>query len=192
MTAPMSKGYLAFVLSFLVVLAAGADGAEPMHTGDLVGGSVLLSTTPLGPRDAYSNPLGFSLFYDSARFLPRRELRLGATLSSYQMLPRRSQFGTSVMLLPALSGRLETPRLSVAPGVVFSPFVSLGSYLRWYSFLSQTRFAARPAFSLGGDLRLSVDSSRMYAAGVSYTLLWEETLRSLFSLSISLGYRFEG
>ncbi len=192
MTVPTAKGYLVFLLSFLLLATEQTDGREPTHSGDLLGASMLLSTTPLGPQDAYSNPVGLSLFYDSSRFLPWKAIRLGATLSSYQMLPRRSEFGSSIMLLSALTGRLETPGLFGAPGLVFSPFASIGSYLRWYSFLSDGRFAARPAFSLGGDFRLSVDSSLMYAAGLSYTALWEERLRSLFALSISLGYRFDG
>ena len=164
---------------------------EHSETGDVVGGALVLATTPLGADDAYSNPFGFSVFYDTSRIFPWDGVRLGAALTSYQMLPRREEFGTSVMLLPTVTGRFTAERLSPFPGVRFWPYVSLGSYLRWYTFLSDRRFAARPVITLGWETRLSLQPRSVYALALSYSALWEERLRSLVSITASIGYRFE-
>lgn len=158
--------------------------------GDVVGGALILTTTPLGSEDAYSNPVGFSLFYDTSRFSPWEGVRFGAALSSYQMVPRREEFGSSFMLVPTVTGRFTADRLSPFPGIRFWPYFSLGSYLRWYTFLSDRRFAARPVVTLGWETRLSLQPRSVYALALSYSALWEERLRSLVSITASIGYRF--
>lgn len=174
---------LLFLLSLLFV------GTYHISAEEVVGGSFALSTAPLGVEDPYSGPVGFGLFYDGDRFLSQWNVRPGASLWSYQMLPRREEFGPSLFVLPSLSLRIPFDDPFTLSGLTVSPVVEIGAYFRRYTFLSEQRFSIRPVSSLGGEMRLSVDHRRLYGIGVTYMTFWESTVRHLLRFSVSFGYR---